>query len=574
MNMLFRAAVVLSIAGSAEAGVAQERPAIDWRGDLAHMVEQIEIRHPDPFHDIGENEFKTRAAELSGRIGSLPDWQAALELQRLLATIGEGHTALRYVQPEFGARGFPIRFQAYSDGIFVQAIGRDRADLAGARLIGVGDTPIEEATARITELVSADNRWSAHRQVPFLLSINIVLHGLGLTSEPEKATYRLRRSDGELESLTLASIPAGEVEAMLEPGADVKADPSWLRARDGAKMPDPLWLKRRDDLYWFEYLPDSRTLYAQVNRLYDRGDFDFSEFTRKLFEAFASNGAEKLVIDLRHNSGGDHIDLPLVHEIIRQPKLLERGRLLILTSGATFSAAQTFVNHLTDHTSAIFIGEPTGQRPNMYGVIGSFTLPSSGLRVSHSRYYIQGADPADYRPATLPDIEVPYSSTDYAANRDPVLAMAIAHRAEPLPDMVAEMKAQLENGDVDAAIATYRRLQPFHDRQGARTERAVNGLGYALLRDNKTEAALAVFRLNAEAYPMSPNVHDSLAEALFAAGRREDAIAAVQAALTINPSNIDARRRLRLLERETAAGSLKNGPATSRDSGVKKPDAP
>ena len=512
------------------------------------MIEQLKLRHPDPFHDVPEAEFDARAADLSARIGALTDWQAAIELQRLLASLGEGHTGLRYIQPEFGAQGFPIRFQSYSDGIFVQAIGREHDRLAGARLLGIGEMPLSDVTSRLYPILSADNGSGASRQIPFLLSVNLVLHGLGVILDPETADYLLQRRDGEVERVSLAARPVAQVESLLNPGADLAADPAWLRARDSAEEPEPLWLKRRADLYWHEYLPDSRTLYVQVNRLYDRGDFNFAEFTGSVFEAYDAREPEKLVIDLRHNSGGDHIDLPFVHEIIRRTALAERGRLFVLIGGSTFSAAQTFVNHLAKHTNAIFVGEQTGQRPNMYGVAGSFILPSSGLRVGHSRYYLQGADPADFRPGTMPDIPIVYTSADYAQNRDPALAAALGYRSEPLPDIVAAMTAQHASGGMEAAVTAYRSLQPRYVRQGVSSEAAVNRLGYALMRDGALEEAIAIFRLNAESYPLSPNVHDSLAEALAAAGRRAEAVAAARAALAINPSNIDARRRLRSIE--------------------------
>ena len=46
---------------------------------------------------------------------------------------------------------------------------------------------------------------------------------------------------------------------------------------------------------------------------------------------------------------------------------------------------------------------------------------------------------------------------------------------------------------------------------------------HSLLRKNKPEDPIEVFRWNPDAYPLSPNVHDSLAEALLASGDREGA---------------------------------------------------
>lgn len=50
------------------------------------------------------------------------------------------------------------------------------------------------------------------------------------------------------------------------------------------------------------------------------------------------------------------------------------------------------------------------------------------------------------------------------------------------------------------------------------SESALNAFGYSLLRKDPAEAAIQVFRWNAEAHPLSHNVHDSLAEALLASG--------------------------------------------------------
>ena len=68
---------------------------------------------------------------------------------------------------------------------------------------------------------------------------------------------------------------------------------------------------------------------------------------------------------------------------------------------------------------------------------------------------IQGSDPADYRVWTAPDLPVAYSSVDYAENRDPVLAAAIAFRPAELPDLAALMEQAYELGGMEAALHAY-----------------------------------------------------------------------------------------------------------------------
>ena len=80
-------------------------------------------------------------------------------------------------------------------------------------------------------------------------------------------------------------------------------------------------------------------------------------------------------------------------------------------------------------------------------------------------------------------------------------------------------------------------------------EAALNGFGYTLLRKGQREAAVQVFRWNADAHPASPNVHDSLAEGLLASGDREGARAGYRKVLALDPGNRHAAGELDKLER-------------------------
>jgi tetratricopeptide (TPR) repeat protein len=55
-------------------------------------------------------------------------------------------------------------------------------------------------------------------------------------------------------------------------------------------------------------------------------------------------------------------------------------------------------------------------------------------------------------------------------------------------------------------------------------EKDINSFGYAVLGDKKIDEALAAFRRNLELYPQSPNVYDSYADGLEAAGQNQSAL--------------------------------------------------
>lgn len=78
-------------------------------------------------------------------------------------------------------------------------------------------------------------------------------------------------------------------------------------------------------------------------------------------------------------------------------------------------------------------------------------------------------------------------------------------------------------GKLDAAMAGYRKLKLADSNDPALAELRLNDIGYALQK-TAPDQTLAMFQLNAEFYPDSPNTWDSLGEAYLAAGKRGEAL--------------------------------------------------
>jgi len=105
----------------------------------------------------------------------------------------------------------------------------------------------------------------------------------------------------------------------------------------------------------------------------------------------------------------------------------------------------------------------------------------------------------------------------------------------------------LRNEGADAGVRVYHDLS---GRYGADAfpEFTLNRLGYQLLGDDRADLAIAVFRLNTEAYPKSGNAFDSLGEAYAKHGDRDLAIRTLRKALEIDPANDHAKKLLESLE--------------------------
>jgi len=96
---------------------------------------------------------------------------------------------------------------------------------------------------------------------------------------------------------------------------------------------------------------------------------------------------------------------------------------------------------------------------------------------------------------------------------------------------------------VDQPGGAERAAQEFQDarKRDAKAvvfpEYPVNLLGYGLLQAGNKEEAVALFKLNAEAYPSSANAQDSLSDGYLAVGKNDLALAAEEKCLELLPAD-------------------------------------
>ncbi|MFQ5691174.1 MAG: S41 family peptidase [Gemmatimonadota bacterium] len=199
----------------------------------------------------------------------------------------------------------------------------------------------------------------------------------------------------------------------------------WLDARRHG--PAPLYLRFPDRRHWFAQLPDTRTVYARYREVLDDEDETVAQFADRLSAYLREHAIERLVLDIRGNVGGNgFLNRPLIRTLVRAGPLWKPGGLFVLIDRGTFSAAVILAAELERATPAIFVGEPTGGRPNGYGDSRRVRLPWTGLTVRVSTLFWQLTNPRDRRDAITPHVTVSARFADYRENRDPTLDTVLA----------------------------------------------------------------------------------------------------------------------------------------------------
>ena len=107
-------------------------------------------------------------------------------------------------------------------------------------------------------------------------------------------------------------------------------------------------------------------------------------------------------------------------------------------------------------------------------------------------------------------------------------------------------KTFIERGS-EAGTALY---QSFTDKYPVHyvDEILLSNLGFSLLDKKRMNEAVAIFELNAKAYPQSWRVFDSLGLAHMVSGNRKLAIENYKKSLELNPDNARARQNIQMLE--------------------------
>jgi len=396
-----------------------------WRYDLRLMAREIGRRGYAPFRQISREGFDRRVTALDVAIPKLSDMQIVIEMMKLTAAVGDGHTMIYafFERPEF-LQNVPVEFAFFEEGLFIVAADLRFSNLLGAQVIRFGDRSVQEVLLALDPIISRDNPAGPLVMGPMRMRNLPLLAGLGLILDPAHVALTVRDLGGTLRTVTLpadSDIPSRR----LWDGYPK----NWTRFVDTLPGPLPLYLRNPYRDYWFEYLPGPKTVYLQWNHVHSDPAEPIEKFFDRSAQFVQDHPVDKLVLDMRWNNGGDTGLVPAVlASLIRNVKIDQPGKLFVITGHRTFSAAQNAVTMIGKFTPAVFVGDTTGSSPNFIGEDVALQLPYSKLMVSISDLHWQSSWPTDYRVWIPPLIYSPPRFADYRQNHDGALDAILNYR--------------------------------------------------------------------------------------------------------------------------------------------------
>ena len=407
-----------------------------WRYDLAFLARWAKVKTYHPFRTYTgdrfvsnalytESAFDRHVSRLDRDIPSMSDVAIELAMMRLVASLGDGHTELGGARrPEYG-RTLPLKFELFQEGLFVTAAEPAYRRLVGAQVLAMDGHGIASVLAAVAPYISRDNDYWLTAVEPYRLRAVPFLHAAGLTNSADRVSLHLRALDGHTSDVSVpATTDSPDIWNTLPSPA------GWINLYQVLPKQPPLYLTRTNEYHWFEYEPADKLVYVQYNKVLDADKETLAAFSTRLGAFLSSHVVEKFVIDMRWNNGGDtFLNQPLL-AVLACSTVNRQGHLFVIIGPRTFSAGTNAAVYIERDLHAVFIGEPTGGKPNAPGDETFFTLPYSKIAVNFSSVYWEGGWPQDERWSLAPDIYTPRTFAQYVDGTDAAMNAALAYPNE------------------------------------------------------------------------------------------------------------------------------------------------
>jgi len=409
-----------------------------WREDLQFAVDTF-LERDRSFSPAARQQFRDIITNLQKTVESKTDEQIIVELAKAVALSKNAHTRLYILRNSSELRRYPIRVWQFADGLYVVRATPEYSELLGAKILRIGGRSVEAVKQSVDPLFAGNASWLNYMNSYTMTSPDVLI-GLGLIASDGKAEIEFKNRGGKKVKRRLEPLPLRKSSETTESWWDLsptrpRNDGLWVSALSPKAARLPLYLQNAERQYWSQYLPNDRLFYIQFNRSGNAPSGEpFAEFEKRVLTELQSVNADKIVVDMRFNTGGNlDVAKPFMERLAALAKE-RKTKVYVITGRATFSAGLFHAMQLRQHTNATLVGEPVGDELDFWSEGGNVIMPNSKLTLHyadrfHSYSPVERTELKQYLwtssdlsiTKAAPDIIVKMKARDYFDGRDPAL---------------------------------------------------------------------------------------------------------------------------------------------------------
>jgi len=369
---------------------------INWEADLEQLKIQLPKLHAKQFENDCP-EFYAGITRLKQNVENLRLYEIVIEIAKIVATIKDAHTAIKFPQNYH----LPFDCFVFSEGIYITGTDEENKDLINYKIVSIENMPIELILEKLSEIISHENMQFVLSSIPEFIVCADILYGMNIINNPQNVMLTIENTRGQVFNKSVKTMRYFDYVSI-----NIMNDIL------------PLYRKNTDKYYWSNF--EDRILYVNYSKCKNMEHQTVESFSADLKDFVEKNEIEKIVIDLRKNTGGNSELFRPFLEWLVHIKLIVDGKikLFVIVGRDTFSSALLNAYFIYFESNAVFVGEPTGGKPNCYGEVKYFELESSGLMIRYSTRYYRLID--DENQMTFsPDFKFHVSFKDYLNLKDP-----------------------------------------------------------------------------------------------------------------------------------------------------------
>ncbi len=313
---------------------AQNNRVIDWDADLNFLRAELPKNHYNFYSIKSEKDFFDGIDKISQGANRLSDLAIAIKLQQLIATFGDSHTMVGWSQLADNNKILPLNLLWFSDGLYIINTTEENQSILGSKILKINGTPLAIVADSLTTLVTADNNAVVKKELPKLIIYVQLLEHFGFI-KTDAIDLLLENQKGELLSYTIKpSVMTKQNRRSFMP------DSIALCYKNGRSLFVDTIL-RKDNTYYIQYNMCASREYPPQGF---RGSLEqlpsFNDFKKRVIESINNNDFDKVVFDIRFNSGGNSTPgTDLIRELSTIKKINKKGKLYVIIGRETFSSA-------------------------------------------------------------------------------------------------------------------------------------------------------------------------------------------------------------------------------------------
>lgn len=368
--------------------------------DLDFLEQKLPKLHINLFTKITKKDFKILCDQLREDISSIDAGAFCLRIRSILAQIGDSHTDITNWYSKINNKGIPVAFVCLDGVTYISRISERQDKYLGSKLISIGGIEYDELFSKISDLIPSDNVYHLYYHMLDNIDVLGVLDYFGV-----KRSYDNLNVEVELKN---------KIEAI---SIDLNSKESLYPVIENASL-------NSSQSYNLRTL-DNSTIYFNYISCSDDSKYPMEKVAKLVNKLIGEKGYNKIIIDLRFNSGGNSNVLKPFLEVLDVHK--SNLRIIGLIGNKTFSSSIFHALDIRYRLKGTLIGENTGGSSESFGEVKKLTLPNTKIEIQYSTRYIKRTNfVIPLQKSIAPDIKIVPGIKDVLKQNDIVLQHAIA----------------------------------------------------------------------------------------------------------------------------------------------------